>query len=42
MADLSEICEELLWIFFEEELCNFWVLQTARSVGGWHPARQLD
>lgn len=41
MANLSEICEELFWIFFEEELCNFWVLQAARSAGWWHPAGQL-
>lgn len=41
MANLSEICEELFWIFFEEELCNFGVLQAARSAGWWHPAGQL-
>lgn len=41
MANLSEICEELFWIFFKEELCNFWVLQAARSAGWWHPAGQL-
>lgn len=40
MANLSEICEELFWIFFEEELCNFGVLQAARSAGWWHPAGQ--
>lgn len=33
MANLSEICEELFWIFFEEELCDFGVLQAARSAG---------
>lgn len=33
MTNLSEICEELLRIFFEEQLCNFWVLQAARSAG---------
>lgn len=40
MANLSEICEELFWIFFEEELCDFGVLQAARSAGWWHPAGQ--
>lgn len=36
MADLSEVGEELLWIFFKEKLSHLRILQAPCPHRGWH------
>lgn len=38
MTDLTEVCEELLGVLLEEEICDLGVLQAPCPAGGGHAA----